>query len=146
MKEFLNQWSSTERKKVIIDELKAQGVDIGVLNQVIPNAEQFGIFDLITHIAFDQKPLTKKERANNVKKKNYFGKYGEPARKVLEALLDKYAANDIMDIEDPKILELPPFNKMGTKTHIRRDIFGGLDKYSEALTELEQAIYDSLSA
>ena len=64
----------------------------------------------------------------------------------MEALLDKYAANDIMDIEDPKILELPPFNKMGTKTHIRREIFGGLDKYSEALTELEQAIYDSLSA
>ena len=62
LKTFLNQWSSTERKKVIIDELKAQGVDIGVLNQVIPNAEQFGIFDLITHIAFDQKPLTKKER------------------------------------------------------------------------------------
>ncbi len=146
LKAFLNQWSSTERKKVIIDELKAQGVDIGVLNQVIPNAEQFGIFDLITHIAFDQKPLTKKERANNVKKRNYFGKYGGQARKVLEALLDKYAANDIMDIEDPKILELPPFNKMGTKTHIRREIFGGLDKYSEALTELEQAIYDSLSA
>lgn len=146
LKDFLSQWSSAQRKQVIVDELKEQGVDIDVLMLAIPNAEQFGIFDLIAHIAFDQQPLTRKERANNVKKRNYFGKYGEQARKVLEALLDKYTANDIMDIEDPKILELPPFNKIGTKTQIRREIFGGPDKYSEALTELEQAIYERLSA
>nr|WP_320192695.1 DEAD/DEAH box helicase family protein [uncultured Desulfobacter sp.] len=146
LKEFLSQWNSAQRKQVIVDELKSQGVDIDVLKQTIPNAEQFGIFDLIAHVAFDQQPLTRKERANHVKKRNYFGKYGEQARKVLEALLDKYAANDIMDIEDPKILELPPFNKIGTKTQIRREIFGGPDKYSKALTELEQAIYESLSA
>ncbi len=90
--------------------------------------------------------IPKGEYTGFVKKRNYFGKYGDQAKKVLEALLDKYAANDIMDIEDPKILELPPFNKIGTKTQIRREIFGGPDKYSKALTELEQAIYETLSA
>ncbi len=146
LKDFLSQWSAAQRKQVIVDALKDQGIDIDVLKQTIPNAEQFGIFDLIAHVAFDQQPLTRKERANHVKKRNYFGKYGDQAKKVLEALLDKYAANDIMDIEDPKILELPPFNKIGTKTQIRREIFGGPDKYSKALTELEQAIYEILSA
>jgi type I restriction enzyme R subunit len=146
LKGFLNQWRSAERKQVLVDELKSQGIDIDVLKQAIPNAGQFGIFDLIAHIAFDQHPLTRKERANHVKKRDYFGKYGQQARKVLEALLDKYAANDIMDIEDPKILELPPFNKIGTKTQIRREIFGGPDIYSKALTELEQALFESLSA
>jgi type I restriction enzyme R subunit len=76
-----------------------------------------------------------------VKKQNYFGKYGEEARAVLEALLEKYADHGIVDIEDPKILELPPFNALGTKTQIRRGVFGGIDNYSLALTELEQAIY-----
>lgn len=146
LKDFLNQWGSAERKHVIVDELKREGIDIDALKQAIPNAGQFGIFDLIAHIAFDQQPLTRKERAGHVKKRNYFGKYGEQARKVLEALLDKYAANDIMDIEDPKILELPPFNTIGTKTQIRREIFGGPDNFSKALTELEQALFESLSA
>jgi type I restriction enzyme R subunit len=146
LKDFLSQWRSAERKQVLVDELKSQGIDIDVLKQAIPNAGQFGIFDLIAHIAFDQQPLTRKERANHVKKRDYFGKYGQQARKVLEALLDKYAANDIMDIEDPKILELPPFNQIGTKTQIRREIFGGPDKYSKALTELEQVLFESLSA
>ena len=146
LKDFLSRWRSAERKQVLVDELKSQGIDIDVLKQAIPNAGQFGIFDLIAHIAFDQQPLTRKERANHVKKRDYFGKYGQQARKVLEALLDKYAANDIMDIEDPKILELPPFNQIGTKTQIRREIFGGPDKYSKALTELEHALFESLSA
>ncbi|MBU1194004.1 MAG: DEAD/DEAH box helicase family protein [Proteobacteria bacterium] len=146
LKDFLNHWSATDRKKAIIDELKEQGVDLKVLRQAIPNSEQFGIFDLITHIAFDQKPLSRKERVNNVKKRNYFGKYSDQARQVLEALLEKYAAHGIVDIEDPKILELPPFNRIGSKTQIRREIFGGLEKYSEAITELEQALYEGLSA
>jgi len=81
-----------------------------------------------------------------VKKRNYFGKYGGQAQAVLEALLEKYADHGIGDIEDAKILELPPFDKYGTKTQIRRGIFGGADKYSQAITELEQALYGEMRA
>ncbi len=146
LKNFLNRWSVAERKQAIIDELKEKGVDLDVLRQAVPNAEELDIFDLVAHIAFDQKPLTRKERVNNVKKHNYFGKYGDQARQVLEALLEKYATNGIADIEDPKILELPPFDRLGSKSQIRREIFGGPENYSKALTELEQALYEAMSA
>ncbi len=142
MTEFLRHWSESERKHAIIQELKEQGVPISVLREAVPNSDDFDVFDLISHIAFDQKPLTRKERANNVKKRNYFGKYGDQARAVLEALLEKYADHGISDIEDPKVLELPPFDKMGSKTQIRRGIFGGIDNFAKAVTELEQALYD----
>jgi type I restriction enzyme R subunit len=143
---FLRHWNEAERKQVIIDELSAQGITLEVLQQTVPHADELDVFDLVAHIAFDQKPLSRKERANNVKKRNYFGKYGEQARAVLEALLEKYADHGITDIEDSKILELPPFDKLGTKTQIRRSVFGGADKYSQALTELEQALYNEMSA
>ena len=81
-----------------------------------------------------------------MKKRDYFAKYGDEARAVLEALLEKYADHGITDIEDPRILELPPFTQLGTKTQIRRGIFGGPDKFSEALTDLEKAIYEQRSA
>ncbi len=140
--EFLRHWSESDRKHAIIQELKEQGVPISVLREAVPNGDGFDVFDLISHIAFDQKPLTRKERANNVKKRNYFGKYGDQARAVLEALLEKYADHGIVDIEDPKVLELPPFDTMGSKTQIRRGIFGSTDKFAKAITELEQALYD----
>lgn len=143
---FLRRWSEAERKQAVIDELKDLGIPLDALNQAVPKSEGLDVFDLIVHIAFDQKPLTRRERANNVKKRNYFGKYGEQAQAVLEALLEKYADHGISDIEDAKILELPPFDKYGTKTQIRRGIFGGADRYSQALTELEQALYDQMSA
>lgn len=144
--EFLRRWSQTERKQAIVDELRAQGIPIEVLQQAVPNSTNFDVFDLVAHIAFDQKPLTRKERANAVKKRNYFGKYGDQARAVLEALLEKYADHGITDIEDPKVLELPPFDQYGTKTQIRRGIFGSHEKYSEAITELEHALYNDKSA
>ncbi|MBU2511779.1 DEAD/DEAH box helicase family protein [bacterium] len=139
--DFLRRWNQSERKKVIIEELVKAGIPIDVLRQAVPGSEALDIFDLVTHIAFDQKPLTRKERADNVKKRNYFGKYGDQAREVLECLLEKYAHNGIVDIEDPKILELPPFDQIGSKTQIRRGIFGGTDQFSQAITELEQALY-----
>ena len=108
----------------------------------MPNSDELDVFDLIAHIAFDQKPLSRRERATNVKKRNYFGKYGDQARQVLEALLEKYTNHGITNIEDPKILELPPFSELGTKTQIRRGIFGGNENFSQALTELEQALYE----
>jgi type I restriction enzyme R subunit len=144
--DFLSRWSGAERKRAIIDELAQQGVPLDALREAVPDSEGLDAFDLVAHIAYDQKPLTRRERAANVKKRDYFGTYGEQARAVLDALLEKYADHGIVDIEDPRILELPPFSTFGTKTQIRRAIFGGSRKFSQALTELEQAIYDQLTA
>jgi type I restriction enzyme, R subunit len=144
--DFLRRWSEAERKQAVINELKEQGIPLDVLRESVPDGIQIDAFDLVAHIAFDQPPLTRKERANNVKKRDYFGKYGDQARAILEALLEKYADHGISNIEDPKILELPPFSELGTKTQIRRGIFGSNENYSQALTELEQAIYEKLSA
>lgn len=143
---FLRRWSQANRKQAVIDELKEHGIPLEALQKAVSNSDDFDLFDLVAHIAFDQKPLTRRERVNNVKKRNYFGKYGDHARAVLDALLDKYADHGIADIEDPKILELPPFDQYGTKTQIRRAIFGGADKFSQALTELEQLLYDQQRA
>lgn len=144
--QFLRRWSEADRKQAVIDELKAYGIPIDILRQAVPNGEGIDVFDLVSHIAFDQKPLTRQERANNVKKRNYFGKYGDQARAVLETLLEKYADHGISNLEDPKVLELPPFDKYGTKTQIRRGIFGGMDEYTKAIAELEDALYDELTA
>lgn len=146
LKDFLRRWTEAERKQAVIDELGDLGLPLEVLQQALPHAEELDVFDLIAHVAFDQKPLTRQERANNVKKRNYFGKYGDSARQVLEGLLEKYAHHGITDIEDPKVLELPPFDRLGSKTQIRRGIFGGPDKYSQAITELERALYGDAGA
>jgi type I restriction enzyme, R subunit len=98
-------------------------------------------FDLVAHVAFDQKPLTRRERANNVKKRNVFGKYGDQARAVLEALLDKFADHGVQNIEDAKVLELPPFDQFGSKTQIRRGVFGSVEDFNAAVRDLEAAIY-----
>jgi type I restriction enzyme R subunit len=116
---------------------------LSVLQQAIPNGAELDAFDLVAHVAFDQKPLTRRERANNVKKRDVFGQYGEQARAVLEALLDKFADHGVQDIEDAKVLELPPFDQFGSKTQIRRGIFGGVDQYIQAVQALEQALYDA---
>ncbi|HYE36657.1 EcoAI/FtnUII family type I restriction enzme subunit R [Methylocaldum sp.] len=144
--DFLRRWSETERKQAVLDELRNRGVPLEVLQQAVPNGEDIDAFDLVAHVAFDRKPLTRRERANKVKKRDVFGKYGEQARAVLEALLEKFADHGVQDIEDPKILELPPFDQYGTKTEIRRGIFGGADQYAQAITELEQALYDEKRA
>jgi len=144
--DFLRRWTEAERKQAVIDELREQGIPLEILREAVPKGEELDPFDIVAHIAFDQPPLSRKERAENVKKRNYFAKYGDEARAVLEALLEKYADHGITDIEDPKILELPPFTELGSKTQIRRGIFGGNNKFSEALTELEKAIYEPLTA
>lgn len=143
---FFRRWTEAERKQIVVNELNELGIDVQVLQQAVPNSQQFDIFDLVAHIAWDQKPLTRRERAENVRKRNYFGKYGEQARAVLEALLDKYADHGIIDIEDANILDLPPFDGFGSRTQIRRVIFGSSEAFSQALTELEQALYDQLAA
>ncbi len=139
--DFLKNWNSAAKKKTIIDLLEDNGVIVENLAEAV--GKDFSEFDLICHVAYDQPPLTRKERANNVKKRNYFTKYGDQARKVLEALLDKYADRGVVSIENPKVLQLDPFNEIGTPVEIINDVFGGKDKYEKALQELEKELYKS---
>ena len=138
--EFLNKWNSSKKKEAIINELAEYGIELPKLAQEV--GKDYGDFDLICHIAFDQPPLTRQERANNVKKRNYFTKYGEQARAVLEALLDKYADEGIVSIENPKVLKLNPFGAIGTPVEIINQVFGGKANYESALYELEQQLYE----
>lgn len=143
MSHFLRRWSSAERKQAVLEELAEHGVPLIILQQAVANGSELDAFDLVAHVAFDQKPLTRRERADNVKKRDVFGKYGEQARAVLEALLEKFADHGVQDIEDAKVLELPPFDQFGSKTQIRRGIFGSVEEYTQAVHDLEQALYDN---
>ena len=136
--DFLNKWKGTDRKEAIISELIEQGVMVDALYEAV--GKQVDLFDLICHIAYDQPPLTRKERANNVKKRNYFAKYEEQAKKVLEALLEKYADQGIENIENIQILTVPPINQYGSVTEIIK-AFGSRDAYEKAIKELENELY-----
>jgi len=136
--QFLKRWSANERKAAIIQELEQHGVLFEPLAEEV--GKELDAFDLICHVAFDQPPLTRKERANNVKKRNYFAKYSEQARAVLETLLEKYADTGITSIEDIKILTLDPFKNMGSATELV-SVFGGKQGYLAAIAELEQHLY-----
>lgn len=136
--EFLKRWTSAERKAAVIKELEEHGVLLEALAQEV--SKECDAFDLICHVAFDQPALTRRERADFVKKRNYFAKYGEQARKVLEALLEKYADTGIENIDDIKILTLDPFSKMGTASELV-SAFGGKSGYIAALHELENQLY-----
>ena len=137
---FVQTWSKAERKQAILDELKEYSILIDAVREKNEALRDADIFDIICHVAFDQPPLTRKERANNVKKRNYFGKYEGKAREVLEALLDKYAENGILDFEKADILEIPPFNLIGKPTKIIK-LFGGPEGFEKAIKELEEQIY-----
>lgn len=139
---FLRKWKGADKKSLIIDEFKKQGVIFEALEDEV--GKDFDPFDMICHIAFDQPALTKKERANNVRKRNYFTKYNEQARQVLDALLDKYADQGIEPIEDVKILQIPPFNQMGSIIEIIQS-FGSPEEYTKALKELGNQLYDDVS-
>ena len=138
---FIRQWSAEEKKEAIRDLLRQRGID---LEQV---KEQQGMadvddFDFICHVAFDKKPLTRRERVNNVKKRDFLSKYSGAAREVLEALLDKYMNTGIYEIEKTEVLKLDPFVKMGRPAKIA-SYFGGKDGYLKAVKELENEIYTS---
>ncbi|MEP7170092.1 MAG: type I restriction-modification enzyme R subunit C-terminal domain-containing protein, partial [Bacteroidota bacterium] len=136
--EFIRKWNEADKKQTILQELLEQGVLLFDLQETV--GKDLDPFDLIAHIAFDAKPLTRKERATNVKKRNYFTKYGEQARKVLEALLDKYADKGIENIESNRVLELSPINHFGTPAEIVK-MFGGPGHFRNALKELESELY-----
>ena len=139
---FLRKWKGAAKKSLIIDEFKKQGVIFEALEDEV--GKDFDPFDMICHIAFDQPALTKKERANNVRKHNYFTKYNDQARQVLDALLDKYADQGIEPIEDVKILQIPPFNQMGSIIEIIQS-FGSVEAYTNALKELGDHLYEDAS-
>ena len=136
---FLNRWNSEEKKEAIIEELKEQGVLLEALREDIGNKD-IDDFDLICHIAYDKKPLTKTERANNVKKRGYLYKYSDMGQRVLEKLLDRYMNEGIADLEKTEILELDDFKEFGSPLKIVK-LFGNKKKYIEAVKELEKEIY-----
>jgi type I restriction enzyme R subunit len=138
--EFLQRWNNAKKKQAIIDLLEDYGIVLDNLAAEV--GKDYGDFDLIAHIAYDQPPLTRKERANNVKKRNYFTKYGEQARAVLSALLEKYADEGIGTIESAKVLKLKPFSDIGTPVEIINKVFGGKDQYETAVQELEWELYN----
>ena len=140
LQEFLGRWNSAEKKQVILEELSREGVFFDALSEEI--SREYDPFDLICHIAWGQPPLTRRERAEQVKKRNYFTKYGAQARRVLEALLDKYADEGIVHIEATQILSIAPFTGFGTPVEIIR-LFNGFESYQQAMHELEQALYSA---
>lgn len=141
---FIRKWSSEEKKEKIRELLRDQGIDLETLKED-QGMSDVDDFDFICHVAFDKKPLTRKERAENVKKKDFLSKYSGAARDVLEALLDKYMNTGIYEIEKTEILKLDPFLKMGKPQKIA-SYFGGKEGYLKAVKDLENAIYDGGAA
>ena len=136
--DFLKRWKAAERKQAIVEELEAEGLPLD------PIAEELGKdldpFDLICHVAFDKKPLTRRERAENVKKRDVFTKYGPQARAVLDGLLAKYADEGVLNLDDANVLKLAPFNTMGSIVQLI-NAFGGKPEFDRAIHELQSALY-----
>jgi len=140
LNEFLKRWREAERKRTIREELEERGVFFEALAAEV--GKDFDPFDLVCHVAFDQPPLTRRERAEQVRKRNYFTRYGDKARAVLDALLEKYADEGIEDMESLKVLNVQPLNSLGTPIELLRS-FGGKDQYLQAVRELEEQLYSA---
>ena len=137
--DFIKRWTAADKKAEITELLRENGIDLQALKRDA-NLEDVDDFDFICHVAYGKKLLTRRERAEQVKKRDIFSKYGEQARKVLEALLDKYASDGITQLENRKVLMLDPFRRFGSPASIAK-LFGGSKQYLEAVKELEQQIY-----
>ena len=143
LEDFIQKWTEKDKKEIIKELFLSRGIDLEAV-KLDEGMSDVDDFDFICHIAYDQKPLTRKERAENVKKRNVFAKYGETARKVLEALLDKYADGGVVEIESIDVLKLDPFVKFGKPIKIAQ-LFGGKDGYLQAVRELEREIYRAVA-
>lgn len=137
--EFTKRWNDEERKQTIIDELANAGIIWEALQEEI--GSDMDPFDLICHVVYDQPPLTRRERANEVKKRNYFTKYSDTAQKVLNALLDKYADAGVEEIESLNVLKVKPLDQLGSPMEIVREGFGSKKDYQQAISDLEDEIY-----
>jgi type I restriction enzyme R subunit len=135
---FLKLWSAADRKQAIIEELAAEGLPLDPLSEEV--GKDLDPFDLICHVAFDRPPLTRRERADNVRKRDVFTKYGPQARAVLEGLLQKYQDEGVLNLDDPRILQIPPFDAMGTPIQLIKQ-FGARSDFERAVHELQAALY-----
>jgi len=138
--DFLTHWSHADRKQAIVEELEARGVLFAALQEEVGSA--FDPFDLVCHIAYDKPPLTRKERADAVRKRDVFGRHEGLARKVLESLLKKYADEGALDLENPEVIRLDPLNKLGSPVEIIR-AFGGKPEYEKAVHDLARELYQA---
>ncbi len=135
---FIDHWGNADQKRLLVEEFAGRGIFLEALAEEV--GRDFDPFDLVCHVAYDQPPLTRKERAANVRKRNYFTKYGEQARAVLDALLDKYSDEGLEPVESVDVLKVQPFNRLGTPVELVK-IFGGREKYLQAVRELEKELY-----
>ena len=140
--DFLHRWNEAERKQVIIDELAEEGLPLDPLAEEV--GKNLDPFDLICHVAFDRPPLTRRERAENVRKRDVFTKYGPQARAVLDALLAKYQDEGVLNLDDPRILQIPPFDSMGTPFQLIKQ-FGTRADFEHAVHELQAALYQEVA-
>ena len=136
--DFLKRWNAAERKQAILDELDAEGLPLELVAAELNR--DLDPFDLICHVAFDAKPLTRRERADNVRKRNAFARYGDQARAVLDALLTKYADEGVLNLDDATVLRIPPFTEIGTPVQLIK-AFGGRDAFVAAVHDLQSALY-----
>jgi len=139
---FRGAWAKADRKQAIIDELAENEVLLDAVREENPELQDCDYFDIICHVAFDQKPLTRKERIEGVKKRNYLAKYEGQARKVVEGLMEKYGETGVTNIENPQILNLNPFAEIAKRPRIMKGIFGSPEEYNEAVRDLENELYD----
>jgi type I restriction enzyme R subunit len=140
LNEFIQKWNILDQKRTLIDELSQKGIIFDALREQIPNGKQYDPFDLILHVAYGQKPLTRSERAKKVKKDSYFDKYGEKARQVIDALLQKYSDEGIENLEDAEVLRVEPLKKFGRPLEIMK-FFGGKKGYHKMIEEVEGRLY-----
>jgi type I restriction enzyme R subunit len=140
--DFLRRWKTAERKQAIIEELDKEGLPLDLVTQEL--GSDLDPFDLICHIAFDRPPLTRRERAENVRKRDVFSKYGLQARAVLEALLQKYQDEGVTTLDDPRILQIAPFDAMGTPLQLIKQ-FGTRADFEHAVHELQSSLYEGVA-
>ena len=136
--DFLKRWRATARKQAIIEELEAEGLPLDLIAEEL--GKDLDPFDLICHVAFDAKPLTRRERADHVKKRDVFNTYGDRARAVLDALLTKYADEGVFNLDDTNVLRIPPFTQLGTPVQLI-EAFGGREDFIAAVHNLQSALY-----
>ena len=136
--DFIRRWEASKRKAALLEELKAEGLPLELIASEL--GKELDPFDLVCHVAFDKKPLTRRERAENVKKRDVFTKYGEQAKAVLDALLAKYADEGVMNLDDANVLRIAPFSELGTPLQLVK-AFGGKDEFEKAVQELQAELY-----
>jgi type I restriction enzyme R subunit len=139
---FRGAWAQADKKQAILDELAENNVLLDAVREENSALEDCDYFDIICHVAFDQKPLTRRERIEGVKKRNYLAKYEGQARKVVEGLMEKYGETDVTNIENSKILSLNPFAQIAKRPRIMKGIFKSPEEYNEAVRDLEKELYN----